>query len=57
MVYVTNNKPMLNIEVSSVFKLHRQLSIDSFQIGKIVSVSAEEMILNFMLNMDLFSYK
>ena len=57
MVYVSNNKPMPNIEVSSVLEIHRQLIIDSFQIGTIGSVSAEEMILNFMLNMDLFSYK
>ena len=57
MVYVSNNKPMPNIEVSSVLEIHRQLIIDSFQIRNIGSVSAEEMILNFMLNMDLFSYK
>ena len=57
MVYVSNNKPMPNIEVSSVLEIHRQLIIDSFQIGNIGSVSTEEMILNFMLNMDLFSYK
>ena len=57
MVYVSNNKPMPNIEVSSVLEIHRKLIIDSFQIGNIGSVSAEEMILNFMLNMDLFSYK
>ena len=57
MVYVSNNKPMPNIEVSSVLEIHRQLIIDSFQIGNIGYVSAEEMILNFMLNMDLFSYK
>ena len=57
MVYVSNNKPMPNIEVSSVLEIHRQLIIDSFQIGNIGSVSAEEMILNVRLNMDLFSYK
>ena len=57
MEYVSNNKPMANIEVSSVLEIHRQLIIDRFQIGNIGSVSAEEMILNFMLNMDLFSYK
>ena len=57
MVYVSNNKPMPNIEVSSALEIHRQLIIDSFQIGNIGSVSAEEMILNFMLNMNLFSYK
>ena len=57
MVYVSNNKPMPNIEVSSVLEIHRQLIIDSFPIGNIGSVSAEDMILNFMLNMDLFSYK
>ena len=56
MVYVSNNKPMPNIEVSSVLEIHRQFIIDSFQIGNIGSVSAEEMILNFMHNMDLFSY-
>ena len=57
MVYVSNNKAMPNIEVSSVLEIHRQLIIDIFQIGNIVSVSAEEMIPNFMLNMDFFSYK
>ena len=35
----------------------KKLIIDSFQIGNIGSVSAEEIIINFMLNMDLFSYK
>ena len=54
MVYASNNKS--NIEVSSVLEIHRQLIIDSFQIGNIGSVSAEEMILNFMHNTDLFSY-
>ena len=57
MVYVSNNKPMPNIEVSSVLEIHRQLIIYSFLIGNIGSVSAEEMILNCMLNMDLFPYK
>ena len=57
MVYVSNNKPMPNIEVRSVIEIHRQLIIYSFQIGNISSVSAVEMILNFMFNMDLFSYK
>ena len=52
MVYASNNKPMPNIEVSSVLEIHRQLIIDSFQIGNIGSVSAEEMIINFMHNMD-----
>ena len=33
MVYASNNKPMPNIEVSSVLEIHRQLIIDSFQIG------------------------
>ena len=56
MVYASNDKPMLNIEVSSVLEIHRQLIIDSFQIGNNGSVSAEEMILNFMHNMDLSSY-
>ena len=42
MVYASNNKPMPNIEVSSVLEIHRQLIIDSFQIGNIGSVSAEE---------------
>ena len=56
-VYVLNNKPMPNIEVSSVLEIHRQLTINSFQIGNISSVNAEEIILNFMLNMDLFFYK
>ena len=37
----------VHIEVSSVFEIHRQLIIDSFQIGNIGSVSADEMILNF----------
>ena len=31
MVYASNNKPMPNIEVSSVLEIHRQLIIDSFQ--------------------------
>ena len=57
MVYVSNNKPMPNIEVRYVLEIHRRLIIESFQIGNIGSVSAEEMILNIMLNMDLFSYK
>ena len=57
MVYVSNNKAMPNIEVSYVLEIHRQLIIDSFKIGNIGSVNAEEMILIFMLNMDLFSYK
>ena len=56
MLYASNNNPMPNIEVSSVLKIHRQLIIDSFQIGNIGSVSAEEMIPNCMHNMDLFSY-
>ena len=57
MVYVSNNKPMPNIEVRYVLEIHRQLIIDRFQIGNKCSVSAEEMIQNFMPNMDLFSYK
>ena len=57
MVYAGNNKQLPNIEVSPVLEIHRQLIIDSFQIGNIGSVSAEEMIPNFMHNMDLFSYK
>ena len=44
---------MPNIEVSSVLEIHRQLIIDSFRIGSIGYVSAEEMILNFMPNMDV----
>ena len=57
MVYASNNKQMPNIEVSSVLEIHRQLIIDSFHMGSIGSVCAEEMSLNFMHNMDLFSYK
>ena len=57
MVYVSTNKQIPNIEASSVLKIHRQLIIDSFQIRNIGSVSEEEMIIKFMLNMDLFSYK
>ena len=56
MVYASNNKPIPNIEVSYVLDIHRQLIIDRFQIGNIGSVIAEEMFLNFMHNMDLFSY-
>ena len=56
MVYASNNKPMPNIEVSYVLEIHRQLIIYSFQIGNIGSVSAEEMIINCMHNMDLLSY-
>ena len=55
-MYVSNNKPVPNIEMIYVLEIHRQLIIDSFQIGNIGSVSAEEIILNFMHNMDLFSY-
>ena len=57
MVYASSNNPIPNIEVSSVLDIHRQLIIDSLQIGNIGSISAEEMILNFMHNMDVFSYK
>ena len=57
MVYASNTKPTPNVEVSSVLEIHRHFIIDSFQIGNIGSVSAEEMILNLMHNMDLFSYK
>ena len=57
MVYTSNNKPIPNIEVSYVLEIHRQLIIDSFQLGNIGSVSADEVIINFMHNMDLFSYK
>ena len=56
MEYASNNKPMPNIEVSSVLEIHMQLIIDSFQIGNIGFVSAEEIILNFMHNMNLLSY-
>ena len=56
-VYASNNKPVPNIEVSSGLEIHRQLIIDSFQIGNIGYVSTEKMILNFIHNMDLFSYK
>ena len=51
MFYASNNKLMPNIAVKSVLELHRQLII---YIG---SVIAEEIILHFMHNMDLFSYK
>ena len=56
-VCASNNKPMPNIEASSLFEIHRKLIIDSFQIGNIGSVSEEEMLLNFMHTMDVFSYK
>ena len=51
MVYASNNKTRRNIEMNSVLEIHRQLIIDNFQIGNIGSVSAEEMVLNFMHNM------
>ena len=56
MVYASNNKPMPNIEVSSDARNTQTINYRQFQIGNIGSVSAEEMILNFMHNMDLFSY-
>ena len=39
MVYISNNKPMPTIEVSSVLEIHKQLIIDSFQLGNIGSVA------------------
>ena len=47
---------MPNIEVSSVLEIHSQLIIDSFQIENMGSVSAEEIIRNFMLKI-VFLYQ
>ena len=56
MVYASNNRTMPNIEVSAVLEIHGQLIKDNFQLGNIGTVSTEEMIMNFMLNIDPFLY-
>ena len=56
MVYASNNRTMPNIQVSSVLEIHGQSIKDNFQLGNIVTVSTEEMIMNFMLNFDPFLY-
>ena len=56
MVYASNNRTMPNIQVSSVLEIHGQLIIDDFQLGNIGTVKTEEMIMNFMLNIDPFHY-
>ena len=48
---------MPNIQVSEVLEIHGQLIKDNFQLGNIGTVSTEEMIMNFMLNIDPFLYK
>ena len=52
MVYATNNITMPNIQVSSVLEIHGQLIIDNFQLRNIGTVSIDEMIINFMFNID-----
>ena len=54
MVYASNNRTMPNIQVSSVLEIHGHLIIDNFQLGNIGTVSTEEMMMNFMLNIDPF---
>ena len=56
MVYASNNRTMPNIQVSAVLEIHGQLIKDNFQLGNIGTVSTEEMIMNFMLNIDPFLY-
>ena len=56
MVYASNNRTMPNIQVSSVLEIHGQLIKDNFQLGNIGTVSTEEMIMNFLLNIDPFLY-
>ena len=54
MVHASNNRTMPNI--SAVLEIHGQLIKDNFQLGNIGTVSTEEMIMNFMLNIDPFLY-
>ena len=56
MVYASNNRTMPNIQVSSVLEILGQLIKVNFQLGNIGTVSTEEMIMNFMLNIDPFLY-
>ena len=56
MVYASNNRTMQNIQVSAVLEIHGHLIKDNFQLGNIGTVSTEEMIMNFMLNIDPFHY-
>ena len=56
MMYASNNRTMPNIQVSSVLEIHGQLIIDNFYLGNICTISTEEMIMNFMLNIDPFFY-
>ena len=56
MVYASNNRTMPNIQVCTVLEIHGQLIKDNFQLGNIGTVSTEEMIMNFMLNIDPFLY-
>ena len=56
MVYASNNRTMPNIEVSSELEIHGQLIKYNFQLGNIGTVSTEDMIMNFMLNIDPFLY-
>ena len=56
MVYASNNRTMTKIQVSFVLEIHGQLIIDNFQLGNIGTVSTEEMMMNFMLNIDPFLY-
>ena len=52
MVYVSNNRTMPTIQVSSVLEIHGQLIKGNFQLGNIGTVSTEDIIMNFMLNID-----
>ena len=56
MVYASNNRTMPTIQVSAVLEIHGQLIKDNYQLGNIGTVSTEEMIMNFMLNIDPFLY-
>ena len=56
MVYASNNRTMPNIQVSSVLEIHGQLIIDNFQFENRGTVSTEEMIMHFMLNIDPVLY-
>ena len=56
MVYASNNRTMPTIQVSSVLEIYGQLIKDNFQLGNIGNVGTEEMIMNFMLNIDPFHY-
>ena len=54
MLYASNKLTMSNIQVCSVLEIHEQLIKDNFQLGNICTVSTEELIMNFMLNINPF---